>query len=183
MALAVLFAALATTLWTAVSQGHVRNLTDLGTVFYLTVGTCWTILVPGKFWTDRRGDSWSRRVILMVLGALLGVGACWVDGWPVAVTSDWMHEASYVSYYALAFFALRWWRMTDRRRPQRFSFAPLLAAGFWGWLLGLLVYTYNQPLWWGGAVVLVLASAILQLVSPWEQPPLPAAKRLRLRYA
>jgi hypothetical protein len=93
-----------------------------------------------------------------------------------------MSEASYVSYYALAFFALRWWRMTDRRRPQRFSFAPLLASGFWGWVLVLLVRPYNQPLW-GGVVVLVLTSAILQLVSPWEQPPPPASKRLRLRYA
>jgi serine/threonine protein kinase len=182
MALAVLFSALATTLWTAVSQGHVRSLSDLGTVFYLTVAATWTILVPGKFWTDRRGDSWSRRVILMVLGALVGVGACWLDGWPLAVSSDWMNEAGYVSYYALAFFALRWWRMTDRRRPQRFSFAPLLASGFWGWVLVLLVRPYNQPLW-GGAVVLVLTSAILQLVSPWEQPPPPASKRLRLRYA
>ncbi len=182
MALAVLFSALATTLWTAVSQGHVRNLSDLGTVFYMTVAASWAILVPGKFWTDRRGDSWSRRVILMVLGALVGVGACWVDGWPLGVSSDWMSEARYVSYYALAFFALRWWRMTDRRRPQRFSFAPLLASGFWGWVLVLLVQPNNQPLW-GGAVVLVLTSAILQLVSPWEQPPPPATKRLRLRYA
>jgi len=182
MALSVLFAALATTLWTAVSNGQVRDLNDLGTVFFLTVGACWTILVPGKFWTDRRGDSWSRRVIMMVFGALVGIGACWLDGWPLAVSSEWMTEASYLSYYALAFFALRWWRMTDRRRPQRFSFAPLLASGFWAWVLALLIKPHSYPMW-SGAVVLVLASAIVQLVSPWEQPPPPASKRLRLRYA
>ena len=50
-----------------------------------------------------------------------------------------LNEASYISYFALAFFALRWWRMADRRRPQRFSFAPVLAAGFWGLVLLLLV--------------------------------------------
>jgi hypothetical protein len=189
MALAVLFAGLATTLWAAVSRGgHVpplndlRQFGDLVTVFYLTVAACWTILVPGKFWTDRRGDSWPRRVVMMVLGALVGLGACWLDGWRLAASSEWMSEAGYVSYFALAFFALRWWRMTDRRRPQRFSFAPLLAAGFWGWLLVLLIRPHNYP-FWSGAVVLVLASAIVQLVSPWEQPPPPASKRLRLRYA
>jgi hypothetical protein len=182
MALAVLFAALATTLWTALTRGHVRQLSDLGTVFYLTVAACWTVLVPGKFWTDRRGDSWSRRVVMMVLGALVGLGACWLDGWRMAVSSEWLNEAGYVSYFALAFFALRWWRMTDRRRSQRFSFAPLLASGFWGWVLVLLIRPHNYPLW-SEAVVLVLASAIVQLVSPWEPPPPPASKRLRLRYA
>ena len=30
---------------------------------------------------------------------------------------------------------------------------------------------------------LVLASAIVQLASPWQQPPPPVARRLRLRYA
>jgi len=40
-----------------------------------------------------------------------------------------------------------------------------------------------KPQHWPGALVLVLASAIVQLVSPWEQPPPPAAKRMRLRYA
>jgi hypothetical protein len=202
LALAVVFAALATTLWIAVSrQGRVRNLgelSDLGTVFFLTVATSWTILIPAKFWTDRRGDSWTRRVIMMILGAGVGFGALWLNGWSVGLaTSDWtadtstrsalgtvlpdniLPEASYLSYYALAFFALRWWRMADRRRPQRFSFAPLLAAGFWGWVLVLLVH----PDLWSGAVVLVLASAIVQLVSPWEQPPPPTPKRLRLRYA
>jgi hypothetical protein len=30
---------------------------------------------------------------------------------------------------------------------------------------------------------LVLASLIIQLVSPWQQPTAPKAKRLRLRYS
>jgi hypothetical protein len=70
--------------------------------------------------------------------------------------------------------------MADRRRPQRFSFAPVLAAGFWGLLLLLLAH---PALSWKGAVVLVLASAVVQLVSPWEPPPPPPARRMRLRYA
>jgi hypothetical protein len=34
-----------------------------------------------------------------------------------------------------------------------------------------------------GVVALVMTSAIVQLVSPWDQPLPPRAKRLRLRYA
>jgi hypothetical protein len=82
-----------------------------------------------------------------------------------------------VSYFAVALFAIRWWRLTDRRRAHRFSFAPLLAAGCWG---GLLLMVWPQM---RGVLALLLASAIVQLVSPWDQPPAPTAKRLRLRYA
>jgi hypothetical protein len=34
-----------------------------------------------------------------------------------------------------------------------------------------------------GVVALVMTSAIVQLVSPWQQPPPARSKRLRLRYA
>jgi hypothetical protein len=185
MALAVLFAGLGTTLWAALGGGQFLAV-DLGSLFFLTVAACWAILVPGKFWTDRRGDSWTRRLIMMALGALLGVAAWWLDGWsfaagtadPAATVPLGRIEAAYFAYYALAFFALRWWRMTGRRRPHRFSFAPLLGSLFWGLVLLLLVRPHGP-----GVVVLVLASAIVQLVSPWDQPPPPPAKRVRLRYA
>jgi hypothetical protein len=194
MALTVLFAGLAATLWAAL--GQMRSVTEVGLLFFLTVATSWAILVPAKFWTAQRGDSWKRRIVMMVLGALVGLGALWLEGYSPALDTDpgpdaaggprlvsilpgnSFTEASYLSYYALTFFALRWWRMTDARRPGRFSFAPILAAGFWGLLL-LLVW----PQMWRGAVVLVLASGIVQLVSPWEQPPPPATRRMRLRYA
>ena len=52
---------------------------------------------------------------------------------------------TYFADFTVAFFALRWWRMTSRRRPQRFSFAPVLAAGFWGVVLVLLVRPQNWP--------------------------------------
>src|SRR5262249_189033 len=74
--------------------------------------------------------------------------------------------------------ALRWWKMAERQRPQRFSFAPILTVGFWSLIL-LLVWP--QP--GRGAVALVVAAAIIQLVSPWDPPPAPANKRVRLRYA
>jgi hypothetical protein len=195
LALTVVFAALATTLWAAL--GQMRTLSELSTIFFLTVASSWAILIPAKFWTERRGDPWTRRVVMMVLGGLIGLGGLWLDGWTPGLAPDANNdlvaagtlgslfpadvatEASYFSYYALAFFALRWWRMTSRRRNQRFSFAPILAAGFWGLALMLPIHAHH----WPGALVLVLASTIVQLVSPWEQPPPPPAKRMRLRYA
>jgi hypothetical protein len=192
MLLAVLFTGLGTVLWAAIGPKHA--LTELSTVFFMTVAACWAILVPSKFWTERRGDSWMRRLALLLVGGLVGVGAWWLDGWSVGLSpvdrdssasllsfmpEQGVTEAAYYSYYALAFFAMRWWRMTGRRRAHRFSFAPILGAGFWGFVLMLLVRPHFGP----GPLVLVMTAAIVQLVSPWEQPPTPASKRLRLRYA
>jgi hypothetical protein len=87
--------------------------------------------------------------------------------------------ACYLSYFGLAFFVLRWWRMADPRRPQRFSLFPVLAAGFWAYVL-LMFWPWVMH---RGVVALVMSSAIVQLVSPWVPPPPPRAKRLRLRYA
>jgi hypothetical protein len=203
MVLAVVFAALATALWAALAQ--TRTLTDLGTIFFLTVSASWAVLVPTKFWTQPLEDSWARRVVMVVLGGLIGLHALWLDGWtlqgrpglsspvvsggpdagpptlPVATfggNADLAEAASYLCYFALVFLALRWWKMTDRRRAQRFSFGPILATGFWALILLLIWHHLRQ-----GAVALVLASAIVQLVSPWQQPPPPVARRLRLRYA
>jgi hypothetical protein len=196
MALAVLFAALGVPLWATLT--HVRDPRTLAVFFFLTVACSWAVLVPGKLWTMRRGDPWPRRLTMLGLGALVGLLALWLEGWRPAVPatgltptpepgsllaalvpSTVLAEASYLSYYGLAFFALRWWRMTDRRRERRFSFAPLLGAGFWG--LALLLVVRPHPAL--GAGVLILSAAVVQLVSPW-QPPVPAApRRLRLRYA
>jgi hypothetical protein len=87
--------------------------------------------------------------------------------------------ACYLSYFGLAFFILRWWRMADPRRSQRFSLFPVLAAGFWAYVL-LMFWPWVMH---RGVVALVMTSAIVQLVSPWVQPPPARAKRLRLRYA
>jgi hypothetical protein len=83
-----------------------------------------------------------------------------------------------LGYFALAFFGLRWWRMTDRRRGQWFSLGPIFAAACWG--LILLGIWYDP---WRGTLVLSMTAAIVQLVSPWEQPPPPTSRRMRLRYA
>jgi hypothetical protein len=194
MLLVVLFTGLGSILWTAIIRPKPGDvLLEMGRVFFPTVAACWAVLVPSKFWTERRGDSWLRRFALLLVGSIVGLGGWWMDGGTLGlipvdrdgasllafVPSQGVTEASYFSFYALAFFALRWWRMTARRRTNRFSFAPILGAGFWGVLLVLLIRPMTSP----GLLVLVMTAAIVQLVSPWEPPPAPAAKRLRLRYA
>ena len=197
MLLAVLFTGLGSVLWTAIIRPKPGDaMLEMGRVFFPTVAACWAILLPSKFWTERRGDSWLRRFALLLVGGLVGLGCWWMDGGSLAMTpvdrrhrasllafvpSQGVTEASYFSYYALAFFAMRWWRMTGRRRAPSFQFRADPGAGFWGLVLMLLIRPLSTAS--PGLLVLVMTAAIVQLVSPWEQPPAPAAKRLRLRYA
>jgi hypothetical protein len=203
MVLTVVFALMGTALWAALVRTHeAQETAALGNLFFQVVLASWAVLVPAKFWTTRRGNPWARRVVMMVVGAAVGVCAWWLDGGaPAALpapTADpaaasqspllpmrVLTEASQMSFFALAFFALRWWRMTDRRRPRRFSLFPLLAAFVWGMVLGLFLWGGDWParIPGMGTLTLVLTAAVVQLVSPWEPPPAPAAKRLRLRYA
>ncbi len=201
LTLTALFALVAFTIWTAVASADDRvNIVNLGTGFFLTVAICWAVLIPAKAWNGRPGDSGLRRTVLLVLGVLVGLGAYWLD-WgtlpglmpdpgaagtrPQTITffghrSGIPLVAGYISYFGLALFALRWWKLADRHRSHRFSFAPVLAAGFWAFVL-MLVWPWSEVA--HGPLPLLLASGIIQLVSPWEQPPPPAAKRVRLRYA
>jgi hypothetical protein len=55
----------------------------------------------------------------------------------------------------------------------------VLASAFWGLVLLLLA----GPQLWYGVGVLTLASAVVQLVSPWAPPPPPPPRKMRLRYA
>jgi hypothetical protein len=193
--LTAVLAVVSTTLWTALAQGTVNNRTDIYQEYFLTVATCWAVLVPAKFWNGRRGDSWARRVIMMGLGVAVGLVAAWLDpaslapvredpspvakaAWGLPVEGAGFNMAGHLAYYALALFVLRWWKLADRRRSHRFSFAPILAAGFWG---AVLLLVWAEP--WRGTLVLTTAAAIIQLVSPWEQPPPPVTRRMRLRYA
>jgi hypothetical protein len=193
-----ILAVAATMLWAALTQGNVP-FSVLEQQCFLTIATCWGVLLPSKFWTSR-GDSGARRVVMLAFGVVVGLVSLWLDGWTpnvpffhaehgiraaslapsigsdAAVTVD--NVPGHLIYFALAFFALRWWKLTDRRRNHRFSLAPVVAAAFWGLVLLLL---WHEP--WRGALVLTTAAGIVQIVSPWEQPPPPVARRMRLRYA
>lgn len=192
MSLAALFAAFATALWAGLSQTH--SLTELAPIFFLTVAASWLVLIPTKFWTTVVEESWPRRLALLLGGVVLGAHALWLQGWtlpgtfydpttapesPLQLTegSGLVEALGYLSYFAIVFVALRWWKMTERQRPQRFSFYPVLATAFWAVILLLLWKNHHQS-----AVALVMASAIVQVVSPWEQQAPKPARRIRLRH-
>src|SRR6185312_6422169 len=115
--LAALFTGLGSILWTAIIRPKPGDVfLEMGKVFFPTVAACWAILVPSKFWTERRGDSWLRRFALLFVGGIVGLGCWWMDGGsldmiPVDrdtaaslvafVPSQGVTEASYFSYYGL----------------------------------------------------------------------------------
>jgi eukaryotic-like serine/threonine-protein kinase len=200
MTLAAILSLLLGVLYAALAK--VSSWTEVGSLFFLTVAICWVVLVPAKFWEGKPGDSWYRRSIMMILGAALGLGALWLNGWrPQDTAADWTGQtgqhvgisfagapseisvpAGYLCYFALALGAIRWWKMADRRRPQRFSCFPVLAAGFWALVLLFVLPKPEMP-YAAGAIALVTAAVIVQWVSPWEQPLPPMGRRLRLRNA
>jgi len=193
MLLTVLFALITVPLWATLIQE--RNLNLLGGVFFLSIAATWAVLIPARFWAGRRGDPWARRLVLLVLGGLVGLLALWLDGWTpgsagsrlgrgsvtasaVFVPTEVLLESGSIAFYALGLFSLRWWRLADRRRSARFDVGPLFAAAFWGLVLMLLL----RPGSWRDVIVLTLAAALVQLVSPW-QPVAPTARKLRLKMA
>jgi hypothetical protein len=171
------------------------NLSDdfvaLGTIFFLTVGVCWSVLIPASLWTSRRGDDWGRRLVLMVFGTMVGLGAFWLDGWstelhwPASPTTlgNWLNNpiavaAGFVSYFGLGLGLPRWWRIAERYRRSWFSFGPVITTMIWAFVL-LIVWPWRERPYGLGA--LILGSMIVQWVSPWTPPPPPPPKRLRLR--
>src|SRR5262249_8398180 len=89
LAMAAVFSAIATILWSALGRIGMERLNDIGVLFFLTVATCWAVIIPAKFWGQRRGDSWMRRVIMMGVGLCIGLTALYLDGWiPNLPTSE-----------------------------------------------------------------------------------------------
>jgi hypothetical protein len=199
LVLATVFAALACTIWASVRR--INDLSEVGLGFFITVAACWMVLIPAKIWDGREGDSGLRRVVMMLLGVILGAGALWLQNGGAGLVSEsvWKVGASrptgnagilphstnipvaagYLSYFGLAFFALRWWKLPERQRAQRFSLGPVLAAGFWAFVL---LYVWPLPDNPHATLPLLVTAVIVQLVSPWQPPVPPAGKRMRLRY-
>jgi hypothetical protein len=87
--------------------------------------------------------------------------------------------ACYLSYFGLMFLILRWWKITETNRSKRFSFKPLFAAAFWGYLLlFLLPSAHHREI---GFVSVMMAAVVCQAACPWkEKLAFRAKKKLRL---
>jgi hypothetical protein len=202
-ALAVLFSIITLALLANYSTDWAYEWSEFGTTAFLLVLGSWAVLVPAKWWGERKGDEWLRRGVLMTLGLGVGAAATWLNGWyatipdpftgtppgPVNLVKDSVPLAplfGHMSYFALAFFLLRWWKLTERNRRRRFSFFPVLVTGCVGLVLFFLWpghETHGEVFLMQGPVVLTLLAAIVQIVSPWDEPAPKPARKLRLRYA
>src|SRR5262249_41687508 len=136
-------------------EGH-----DIAKAFFLTLACCWAVLIPAWLWRRSLEESWPRRATLLGLGLTIGLGAVWLDGYPLTavwagdarpdrkdgaapgppnphIVPTWIKNAelpqaaSYLAFFGLAFFATRWWKVIERQRPQRFRAGPVLAVAFW----------------------------------------------------
>src|SRR5262249_25294292 len=70
MALTTLIAGLGSAVWAALHWTSNQNIswTEPGAIFLTTVMACWAVLLPSKVWGSRKGDSWVRRLVLLVMG-------------------------------------------------------------------------------------------------------------------
>ena len=86
--------------------------------------------------------------------------------------------ACYLSYFGLMFLVLRWWKVTETNRPHRFSIKPLIAVGFWAYvLLFLLPSAHHREI---GFVSLMAAAVVTQVSCPWKEKSPMKKKKLRL---
>lgn len=208
MVLTALFAFVAFAMWAAVMQPG--DLADIGSAYFLTVASCWTVLIPTKLWAAHPPDPWMRRVILMVLGMAVGLGGFWLDGFvllgpygssslPPELLGDFsperarmVAETTHPKYWpdartisrlgaTVGYFGLAFFLVRWwKMADRRRSQRVCLSPLLSAGFWGLVLL----PIWpqpFHGTVVLVTTAAIVQLVSPWVPPPPPSAKKLRLR--
>jgi hypothetical protein len=58
----------------------------LAPVFFLVVAVTWSVVIPSKLWVPGTNDeSWTRRLLHMTLGFVIGVFALWLDGYELPV--------------------------------------------------------------------------------------------------
>ena len=66
--------------WTLFFGGG--NYDKLAPLFFMVVAASWSVLIPSKLWLPSNDeDSWTRRLLLMTLGFVVGLMALWLDGY------------------------------------------------------------------------------------------------------
>ncbi|MFQ3651711.1 MAG: serine/threonine-protein kinase [Gemmataceae bacterium] len=168
--LAALWTGLATLLAAAIGGDA------LPSFFFTTLLACWGVLILARCWKrpklpETSVAGWSLGTAL--LGGLVGLAAMWIDGHVFFEMSvpRYSLEAHYVSYYAFAFFFIRWWDLAARQRMSRFQLTPVVGAGASASLLLLLARPAHPHSFFLAVAIVVAVSVIVQLASPWEPPP------------
>jgi len=204
--LATLLAALFSLLWVAMTGAG--SWSEQALCFFLSVGCSWAVMAMVKWWKSPVTDTWKHRLAFLGLGMLIGLGALWLRGYTPdtlgfgqAVAQAEKQEpdlrqsflggifsanqafsavACYLSYFGMIFFVMRWWKLAEPRRSERFSLFAVLVAAFWAYVFWFLLPGMGERHVFFMAVV--VSAVVIQLVSPWERPAPVRGRRLRLRY-
>ena len=156
---------------------------DIGTLampFGATLLATWTALALGKIWEGRPGvEPTARRLVGLAAGLVVGGAGCLLQELiqvepAVAparldlVGSGWRvpDVVAVGSYLALAYFAVGWWKLTDRARKARFRAWPAVATALIAYL-GTEILRPGGPSWPFAAVA--LTAVAVQVVSPWDK--------------
>jgi hypothetical protein len=205
MVQATLFSFLAVMLWAAFDRprgGEFRIIDFLGTLNTLVL-TSWTVLIAGKLWDGKVADPWPRRTILLscglAIGALSGFMTPYAADSRSATSSQFDQQMIWIMvhhafFFGIGLFSLKWWNLAARHRQSRFSLWSVIVTGIVSAILIAVMRIPNEsavdpsvfirglelpPV----AVVLTVASVVVQLSSPWSAPPPRASRRLRWKTA
>jgi eukaryotic-like serine/threonine-protein kinase len=156
-----------------------------------TLGS-WAVMVPTKFSEGRVEDQVPIRMLMLVLGGLVGavawllaeglivhiprsrepLDASWgmisheMLGWNAPQNGAIPSLAMFVTYFAFLFVLVRWWRQAEFTRNQRLSPWSIVICVFWAWLLQFF-WEFPQPT---GMLVAGVIAFATQLASPWLPP-------------
>ncbi len=163
-----------------------RRPQDLGYLFAMTMLGTWTVLASNKFVEGKEGDLTFRRVIQLVVGAVLGLLSAFLSGWmlvdpstPVGsrfrfVLFDRSYTPGpmpgllgYAAYFGLVGLAVDWWTMTNRDRKSRFRLVPVVKAGLLALIPAVLFFPPDAHPFALPAVL--LTAVVVQLASPWNE--------------
>lgn len=163
-----------------------RQPQDLGYLFATTLLGSWVVLAGNKLAGDAEGDLTFRRVVQLVIGALIGLFAQLLAGWMLVdpatspgsnltlVFFDYTYQPGtlngvlgYAAYFGLVGLAVDWWTLTARDRKSRFRVGPVFKAGL---LAAVPAVLFFQPDTHPYALPAVVLTAIVaQLASPWDE--------------
>jgi len=160
-------------------------------VWLTAVGTlgAWAVLIPCKIWEGPTGEPLLRRLVMFVMGLLIGCAAYGVQRFlemgPESLPYgtgyghiNLIHNGSQLFvegmpglmanmlYFGFVMLIPRWWVQTEWFRPARLAVWPIVVCVFWAWLLHSF-WPFPQP--WGMLATGLIALAI-QLSSPWPNP-------------
>jgi hypothetical protein len=152
-------------------------------VITATLGS-WVLLLAGKCWEGKEGQSSSRRLVMIILGLLVGAGSFGLSQFlqfgmqdiapantmpPPLRPSGWYSAGgapllpAFLVYFGALFLVPRWWRAVDPLRRHRVSLLAAVFVAGWGCFLHFALY-FSWPL---GVMLAVMISLAVQLSAPW----------------